>query len=803
MDRRTLVFVIGLTIIFYLMRQWFDYGPTTTDQTMIDQPKTLVEYSGEARRLTPLSPRAMDSFQIVRLYEDVELSKFATYSFKRDDIFLLFGWKEHLPKELYLSSDDRRFSSVQRMDLRIHPESIGGPALYSLYGLSKMSIPYIPSDGSYPVHLVYFENDQVFMISGKTVGAKELQLQQKPPKNAFVFFEYAGKITPYAFYEHKSNSLQYFDTLSPFDEYSILTFPEDRDLKLDYSEQEYYVLENQYQQLVFTNLNGALAEINLPFKTEKNPASVVREIEFDRILANRYPQNDQFPQFAYHLPGREKGTKQLVQPKIGGYYPLLRRDIVAFETAAARLNPHFYSLNIFEFIDDPKSNLYTLKRFEKDLIEFELVQGNRRIVKTFSLPKNPEKAPYCLDLSIRVEGDARGLILGLGIPEIELISGNFTPTLKYRITRNQKSKVEKIKPPKDLVTFNHLSPDWICDGNGFFGIIVDPLTKVGNGFATHPVSGELAPTRLSLIDAQYQRFPITKYPGYAIHLPLSPKPGEMKLRVFAGPFDKEILAQVDSTFSNPRTGYNPDYASCQSYHGWFAFISQPFAKFLFIILNFFHTITHSWGFSIILLTLVLRLMLYPLNNWSMRSMAKMQILTPKIASIQEKYKKDPNRVRLETMNIYRKEKVNPFSGCLPMLIQMPFLFGMFDLLKSSFELRGASFIPGWIDNLTAPDVLFSWDYHIPFIGTSFHLLPILLGGLMFVQQKLSSASRSTSIDTDQQKQQRSMGNIMTAVFTVLFYHLPSGLNIYWITSTIFGIFQQKWITKKMKETKKI
>ena len=123
---------------------------------------------------------------------------------------------------------------------------------------------------------------------------------------------------------------------------------------------------------------------------------------------------------------------------------------------------------------------------------------------------------------------------------------------------------------------------------------------------------------------------------------------------------------------------------------------------------------------------------------------------------------------------------------------------MFDLLKSTFELRGASFIPGWIDNLTAPDVLFSWNFPIIFFGTDFHLLPFLLGAVMRAQQRFSaSIPKDKRLMTDQQKQQKMMGNIMTIVFTVMFYHFPSGLNIYWLSSMALGILQQ-WLMSKRR-----
>jgi YidC/Oxa1 family membrane protein insertase len=129
---------------------------------------------------------------------------------------------------------------------------------------------------------------------------------------------------------------------------------------------------------------------------------------------------------------------------------------------------------------------------------------------------------------------------------------------------------------------------------------------------------------------------------------------------------------------------------------------------------------------------------------------------------------------------------------------------MFDLLKSTFELRGVSFIPGWIDNLTAPDVVFSWNFPILFFGTDFHLLPFLLGAVMWVQQRFSTSTpKDKSLMTDQQKQQKLMGNIMTVVFTVMFYHFPSGLNIYWLSSMALGILQQWFMTRTLARKKSL
>ena len=131
---------------------------------------------------------------------------------------------------------------------------------------------------------------------------------------------------------------------------------------------------------------------------------------------------------------------------------------------------------------------------------------------------------------------------------------------------------------------------------------------------------------------------------------------------------------------------------------------------------------------------------------------------------------------------------------------MPFLIGMFYLLKSSFPLRGAPFIPGWIDDLAAPDVLFTWGHPIWLIGNEFHLLPILMGATMFLQQRLTSkAPKDSSQLSDSQKQQKMMGNMMAILFTVMFYNFPSGLNIYFMFSTLLGILQQWWTMRQKND----
>lgn len=571
------------------------------------------------------------------------------------------------------------------------------------------------------------------------------------------------------------------------------------------SEKEtYYVLENAYQQLVFSTHGGALTEINLPLGSKENTLSVVRPIHIDQVMAKEHAANDHFPANEHYVAS-ETGGAPLLKPQgvVGGYYPMLRRSIIGpTGHVTHKIEPKYYALNLTSNNPEIANLFYKVTHFSKESIVFEATQPHRRITKTFTLPKKPTESPYMLAVEIKVEGDPRDLYLTTGVPEVELISGSAQPLLKYRTFQGQKSVLEKVKLPKMVTTLSMITPDWISNANGFMGIILDPTSDVKSGLRAAYIPGDMIPTRLTLIDAKYNLYPAHKYPGYIMDIPLKTNAQTTHIRFFAGPYDHAILTRLDETYSEG--DYNPEYTSVMSFDRWFAFITVPFSKFLFFLMNAFHSLTHSWGFSIILLTIALRIMLYPLNAWSFKSMAKMQLISPKVQALQQKYKNDPKRAQMEVMNLYRENKVNPITGCLPMILQLPFLMGMFDLLRSSFDLRGASFIPGWIDNLTAPDIIFSWNYPIFFIGTSFHLLPILLGVIMFFQQKMTqgrSGKNKVAVVTDQQRQQKMTGNIMVIVFTVIFYNFPSGLNLYWLSSMLLGIIQQ-WYTNKAVARKK-
>lgn len=571
------------------------------------------------------------------------------------------------------------------------------------------------------------------------------------------------------------------------------------------SKEQFYLLENGTQQLVFSNKGAALVEINLPIQDEKHPQSAVKPIEIDAQITAQSEKNDYFPLRDYYTPGEKEKGPFVEHPKgtEGGYYPLLRRSQISADGKITNISPRFYALNIVSQYPELAETYYKVVSFEKDKIVFESFESYRRIRKTYTL-KAAEGAPYLFDLDIEIEGDSRGLWLTSGLPEVELISNQSVPEIKVMQEIKDKPVVESISLPKETLSVSSFYPNWVVNSNGFFGILIDPLSKLDAGYRVEYVSGTKAPTRLTELDRPNNRYPAADYPAYDVDLPLSSKGGTMSFRIYAGPLYAPVLKEVDN-YNLEKTGKNPYYNEAITFHGWFSVISQPIAAFLFLMMQGFYALTHSWGLSIILLTVALRILLYPLNNWSMRSTRKMQQLAPHLKEIQHKHRNDKQKMNMETLNLYREHKANPLGGCLPMLIQLPFLFGMFDLLRSSFALRGASFIPGWIDNLASPDVLFQWQSpSLPLIGTQLHLLPLILGFATYLQTAIMARPPEDPANlTDMERQQKMMTFMMPIVMVLLFYNFPSGLNIYWISSTVLGILQQLWINRSLdKEQKK-
>jgi YidC/Oxa1 family membrane protein insertase len=224
--------------------------------------------------------------------------------------------------------------------------------------------------------------------------------------------------------------------------------------------------------------------------------------------------------------------------------------------------------------------------------------------------------------------------------------------------------------------------------------------------------------------------------------------------------------------------------------GFFSIVARP----LFWILKFFYKFLGNYGWAIILLTIVTRIPFIPLMNKSQKSMKKMQEIQPLMNDIKEKYKKDPQRMQKEMMELYKKHKVSPMGGCLPMLLQIPVFIALYKVLLVAIELRGAPFI-SYIVDLSAPDSLFG---HIPAAipligGYSVGPLPLMMGATMFIQQKMTP----TSMDPQQAK----IMMFLPLIFTFMFLNLASGLVLYWTVGNILSVIQQFFVNRSIAAAK--
>jgi YidC/Oxa1 family membrane protein insertase len=263
----------------------------------------------------------------------------------------------------------------------------------------------------------------------------------------------------------------------------------------------------------------------------------------------------------------------------------------------------------------------------------------------------------------------------------------------------------------------------------------------------------------------------TEYSG----APLSISPqntASAQFSLYLGPRDVSILKEL---------GNNLDLAVN---FGWTDIIAKP----LLYALRFFNGFVKNYGISIILLTVLIKILFWPLTHKSYKSMKEMQKIQPLMAKIREKYKGNKEQMNREMMALYKTYKVNPMGGCLPMVIQIPVFFALFRILGSAIELRHAPFV-FWINDLAAPDRLFRFPFEIPYMTPPYGIpvLTLLMGVSMYFQQKLTP----TPGDPTQAK----VMMFLPLIFTVMFINFPSGLVLYWLVNNILSIGQQYRIVK--------
>ena len=363
----------------------------------------------------------------------------------------------------------------------------------------------------------------------------------------------------------------------------------------------------------------------------------------------------------------------------------------------------------------------------------------------------PDNHPYVVnvDASVDVKGVARpvtirmGPALGLGFSTGGRMTTVYPPAALYH-------KDGDVERP----SASTLLEQAVYDGNLRFAGVGDHYFLSAAVPGTRSVKVEFQPLVLPTLEADAKATGVAQRTFVAYSLTTT---GAMNMPFFLGPKDFDILKSVDGQLVRAI-----DF-------GIFAWLVVPLLQ----TLKWINGYVGNFGWSIIILTVLLNAIMFPLRHRSMVSMRKMQEIQPEVKAIQKRYEKykltDPERQKMnsETMALYKQKGVNPASGCVPMLLTMPVLFGFYAMLSVAIELRGAPFV-GWIKDLAQMDPLF--------------ITPVLMGATMFVQQKMTP----TTADPAQQK----IFMFMPIIFTVMFLWAPAGLVIYWLMSNIMTIGQQ-------------
>jgi len=353
------------------------------------------------------------------------------------------------------------------------------------------------------------------------------------------------------------------------------------------------------------------------------------------------------------------------------------------------------------------------------------------------------------------------------------INGSFTSRLRYLPPEADKGyyafrglavlvdgklkelKIKKVHEEENIEgTIN-----WLAYENEYFLSAIVPETQANSLFTgTKLLSG--------ILEGVHTPEPVSIQPAGAVSSEYS---------VFFGPRDMGVLKAEGNNLAKAVN------------FGWTDIIAKP----LLYILRFFDNFFHNYGLSIIFLTILVKILFWPLTHKSYKSMGEMKKLQPRLMKLKEKYKNDRQAMNKEMMTLYRTYKINPMSGCLPMIIQLPVFFALFRVLGSAIELRHAPFFL-WIDDLSAPDRLFSFPFSVPLMSPPYGVpvLTLLMGASMFLQQKMTP----TPGDPAQAK----MMMMLPLIFTFFFINFPSGLVLYWLVNNLISIGQQYHIMKRSR-----
>jgi YidC/Oxa1 family membrane protein insertase len=387
---------------------------------------------------------------------------------------------------------------------------------------------------------------------------------------------------------------------------------------------------------------------------------------------------------------------------------------------------------------------------------------------------------YMFELSISVDGgysisslnfSGTAYTLGFGPqigPKFEKLDQRYDYRHYYTYI-NGKRREEKIKENVPAVVTSRVS--WAAIAGKYFTFIAVPNeTQYELAFSTKPELGLPSASRF-----------------YMSRPALNVSKTTDTYRFYLGPKSQDTLMIYDNG-NNSFNLRDMDISKVASTSG----ILAPLEKVLKWFLSIFYRLIPNYGIAIILVTLLVKILLFPLTKKGSEATLRMQTLSPKIKEIQDKYKDNPTQMNAKMAELYKAEGYNPVSGCFPMLIQFPIFIAMYNLFNNHFDLRGAMFIPGWIPDLSVPESVFSFaPYQIPILGWSdIRLLPFIYVGSQLLYSKITQTP-----DQKSNSQMKMMLYVMPVMFVFILYNVPSGLTVYWIMSNLLSLVQQLLINK--------
>ena len=266
--------------------------------------------------------------------------------------------------------------------------------------------------------------------------------------------------------------------------------------------------------------------------------------------------------------------------------------------------------------------------------------------------------------------------------------------------------------------------------------------------------------------------------------------------MYFGPKDEKSLKIFNLAERNTWGLSGLHLNECLNSNGWLGWL-ETILKWIMEIINKF---VHNWGVSIILMTIFIKLLMFPFTKKQSLGTLKMQEIQPKMQALQAKYKDNQPKLQEEMAKLYKDANYNPMSGCLPMLVQFLILFAMYNLFNNYFEFRGSSFIPHWIEDLSSGDTVHTLKFDIPYFGNQVRILPFIYLASQLLFGKITGNGGTTAPGTSQAQMQMMM-YVMPILFFAMFYNAPAGLLLYWTVSNLFQMGQQIIINKIMKQKK--